>query len=279
MRCEGNAVDHPSHFKAVSDPVKEYWEARLRRQGGLRGVGHISRSQTYNAWAYRLKRRAFRRALRRIDVPTNSAEVLDVGSGTGFGVEEWRRAGARAVTGSDLTLVALEHLRARFPDTPFVELDIGGELPEWAQARFDVVSAFEVLFHIVDDSRYADAFANVSRLLRPGGYFVFTENLLRHRTERAQYQVSRRRSDVESVARSVGFVTVWRVPLFVVMGFPVDVKSRRLQELWRRSIGECAKSERWGQHLGRALFAVDCVLTAWLSSGPSVELVVVQKRL
>src|SRR5688500_18643814 len=78
------------------------------------------------------------------------AEILDVGSGTGFYVDRWLRLGAR-VTGLDLTEVAVRELGRSFPQARFVQGDIGAELEPLTltPASFDAVSAFDVLFHIV----------------------------------------------------------------------------------------------------------------------------------
>src|ERR1043166_8271428 len=112
--------------------------------------------------------------------PWAGREVLDVGSGTGFYVDRWLRLGAR-VTGLDLTEIAVAELSRAFPAARFLRADIGASLdgvplaPGW----FDAVSAFDVLFHIVDDAQYARAFENIPSLLRPGGWFLGPENFLR----------------------------------------------------------------------------------------------------
>ena len=62
-----------------------------------------------------------------------------------------------------------------------------------------MISAMDVLFHIVDDDGYAQAIHNLARMLAPGGLLVFTENLLHGRTDRAEHQTSRSLEAVSSL--------------------------------------------------------------------------------
>ena len=95
------------------------------------------------------------------------ARVLDVGSGTGFYVALWRELGVRPVTGSDITAKAVGKLRAAFPDDEFVRFDVGGEELPLPESSFDLISAFDVLFHVTDDARFRRALHNLSTLLPP----------------------------------------------------------------------------------------------------------------
>lgn len=249
----------------------------MRAATGLRGVGHGSHPQKYNEWTYRLKRVAFRRALRRVDVPLDSARVLDVGSGLGFGVERWVEAGARTVTASDITPFAAERLQRRYPQVDARQLDIGAEDVPLDRESFDIVSAFEVLFHIVDDERYARALLNISRVLRPGGFFVFTDNFLRHAPHVGRYQVSRTDEDIRAALSAAGLEVVARYPVFVLMGFPVDTRHERVQRWWRSSVGRVAKDDRGARYLGPVLYCLDRVLTRLAAQGPSIEMLVTRR--
>ena len=43
-------MSEPAGFNAT-----RYWDTRLERAGGLRGVGHLADSDSYNYWLYRAK--------------------------------------------------------------------------------------------------------------------------------------------------------------------------------------------------------------------------------
>ena len=102
-----------------------YWENRLRARYDERGVGDIGMSLAYNSYLYAVRRRVFRRCVRQLPLRPSATRVLDVGSGTGVYVDEWRRWGAAQVTGLDITDMAVARLRELFPGTRFVKADIG----------------------------------------------------------------------------------------------------------------------------------------------------------
>jgi SAM-dependent methyltransferase len=140
------------------DPAA-YWERRLE-PFDLGVVGYSGLGLPYNRWLYRVRSFVFRRAVREIGLP-RAARVLDVGSGTGFYLAEWQRAGVRELTGSDLTSIAVNALGERYPRVPLVRWDVADE-PPFPPASLDAISAFDVLFHIVDDGRYRAALANLA---------------------------------------------------------------------------------------------------------------------
>ena len=75
------------------------------------------------------------RRLRSLLKELATLDVLDVGSGTGFYIDLWRRLGVRSVTGSDIAEKAVEELSARYPSNRFVRLDIGAEEDPLAERR------------------------------------------------------------------------------------------------------------------------------------------------
>lgn len=164
-----------------NDGVVTYWEERLGRNFNFAGVGYMSLGRNYNAWLYKVQKRVFRRVLGRfpgLDVQLSSCDILDIGSGTGFYVDLWLQAGAGSVSGSDITSVAVGHLRKQYPGQDFRQLDISDDVLEMGERQYDIISAFNVLFHIIDDDRYVASYRNIYNLLRPGGLLIFSENLL-----------------------------------------------------------------------------------------------------
>ena len=97
-------------------------------------------------------------------------ELLEIGCGLGTDLLEFARGGAR-VTGLDLTPAVVALARRRFElegaSGNFVVGD--AERLPFADNRFDVVYSFGVLHHTPDTGR---AFAEVRRILRPGGVLV-----------------------------------------------------------------------------------------------------------
>ena len=258
--------------------VRTYWERRLAKNFGLYGVGFQRLGPYYNRTLYRVRRRVFKRAIRRIDVKPRDARILDVGSGSGFYVERWLAAGAKNIVATDITAVSVHGLAGRYPGMQVLQLDIG-DAPEQMPARgsFDVVSAFDVLFHIVDDERYARAISNAAALLRPGGWFLFSENLPHHGTERYAYQVNRSLEEVERLVHGAGFEIVRRSPMFVLMNTPVDSTDERRKERWERLVERVASSERTAKRIALTRYPLELVLTAFAREGPSTEVMICRK--
>ncbi len=267
---------------------RQYWESRLREHYSLAGVGFLRLGRRFNEWMYRVRGEVFDRAVAGIDRATGDrstvntwagAEVLDVGSGTGFYVNRWLRLGAR-VTGLDLTDVAVAELTRAFPAARFVRADIGGEMTgaPLARASFDAASAFDVLFHIVDDAQYAGAFHNIASLLRPGGWFFWSDNFLRHPVERVAHQASRTLSESLRLVEAAGFEVLGRVPMFVLMNYPADTTSRLARWAWTAMVAPATLGEPLGWMLGAALFPLERALLRRVREGPSTELMICRKR-
>jgi SAM-dependent methyltransferase len=253
---------------------QEYWETRLRSNFSLGGVGYLGLGEAFNRWSYRVRRHGLTKILKTLHLSPD-ASVLDMGSGTGFMIEVWRRAGFRNVQGCDLTLVAVERLRDRFPGQRFLTVDISAPEATYSN-EFDVVSANDVLFHITDDGAYRQALANISRALRPGGYFIFSENFLRERTLRSDHQVSRSLEEITSVLQQVGLTPVVRRPLFVLMNSPVD-SSSPLLALWWRNLTRVLRGGKVGGLLGALLYGPELLFVRLVKDGPSSEVMVCRR--
>jgi len=259
------------------DP-REYWEGRLSRSYTLGDVGWLGLGTGLNGWMYRVRRRVFLQALQPLIENPAQARVLDVGSGTGFYVERWHDLGVPAVTGSDLTQTAVDQLAGRHPSDRFTRFDVGSEELPFELGSFDAVSAMDVLFHIMDDDRFARAFQNISTLLRPGGLFVFSENCLHDRRLQTKNWTSRRLADIEAVVADAGLEIVERRPMFVLLNAPVDSHSRALNASWRLLTRLARTRNALGAVVGAALYPLELALVSRLREGPSTELVICRRR-
>lgn len=150
---------------------REFWEERLREQFDLRGSGETGLSLGYNRACYALRRVQLERALRDAGIDPAGRRVLDAGCGTGFFTEYYLGRGAD-VTGLDITTASVERLRRRFPQARFVLADLSeAEL----DARYDLVHAFDVLYHITEDTRWEAAVRHLAGAVAPGGHLLLTD--------------------------------------------------------------------------------------------------------
>lgn len=254
-----------------------YWESRLREHCSLAGVGYLRLGRRYNEWMYRVRGEVFDRIVERVAKREERRgwHVLDVGAGTGFYVDRWLGMGAE-VTGLDLTEVAVEELTRSFPHARFVQADIGGPIGTvpLAPGSFDAVSAFDVLFHIVDDAAYARAFHNIAALLKPRGWFLWSDNFLRHPTERVTHQVSRSLEESTRAVKAAGFEVIGRVPMFVLMNYPADTTSKLARWAWTAMVAPATLGEPVGWALGAALYHLERALVRVKRESTSTELMV-----
>ena len=150
---------------------REFWEQRLSQQFDLRGTGETGLSLAYNRACYALRRDVLDAALAAQRFDPRGRRVLDVGCGTGFFTSYYVERGAQ-VTGLDIAPTSIATLSERFPAARFVLADVG-EQP--VEGRFDLVNAFDVLYHIVDDARWARAVGHLAAAVEPGGLLLVTD--------------------------------------------------------------------------------------------------------
>jgi SAM-dependent methyltransferase len=257
--------------------LENYWENRLKKSFGPEGVGYLGLGRQYNNWLYKVRRHVFNSQMRAAKIDLSEAEVLDIGSGAGFYIDRWKELGVKKVVGTDITNVAVEALKTKYPSDEFFRVDIGGELASIAHRRFDIVSAFDVLFHIVDDARFEKAIQNIYLLLKPGGLFALSDNFLHGDTIRADFQVSRSLYDIEKVLLASGFQIVKRVPMFFFMNYPVDSKNRLSKMLWRMMAKAISLHEIFGFLIGALLYPVELVGLALIKESPTTEMMICRK--
>lgn len=264
----------PAHPTAEDNRV--YWEERLGEGFGLEKVGYIGLGRAFNTWMYRARRSVLERRIGRLMRSRPGMRVLDVGSGTGFYVELWRDLGA-SPTGSDITEAAMGELRRRVPAGEFVRFDVGAEGHPFGERRFDLVSAFDVLFHIVDDVRYERAFANMASVLEPGGLLLFTDNFLHAEPIRTPTQASRTLAQTESAVRAAGLEVIDRRPAMYLMNGPVDSDSTALRRWWQWLSRLVGIGEAAGWLAGAALYPLEVELASRLRESPTTEMMLCRR--
>jgi SAM-dependent methyltransferase len=264
---------------ATDSQDKSYWEARLASNWGLQGVGYLGHGMRYNRWLYAVRRAVIRRHWASLLIKFSEASVLDIGSGSGFWLEQWKSLGVRSLQGTDITAVAVERLKKSFADVDVAQLDIAGNLEglHWSES-FDLVSAFDVLFHITDDNRFQRAIENISSLLKPGGYFLFSDNFVHGKPRRSDHQVSRSLEEIERRVIESGLRIVKRAPMFILMNAPIDTSSQWPMLAWRAFLAPVHFVPLLGSVYGAVLYPLELTLTRLMSESPTTEIMICQKR-
>jgi SAM-dependent methyltransferase len=253
-----------------------YWKDRLGRQFDLTGVGYRRRSAAFNRWVYRVRTELLDELFEQNGWPLEGRAILDVGCGTGYFIDHWLRRKARPIVGIDVTEVSVQTLAQRFPEARFQLADLGE--PNLAvDGQYEYISVFDVLYHIVDDRRFEQAVANLSRLSHAGSKVIITD-LFGNSSVKGKKHVRNRSLDCYTeVFAKKGFRLLEIRPLFFTLMPPGRLAG--WLGYWVGSLGwevltMPARWERLGQLWGRLLYKVDSNLRRRFDRGPSHHLAV-----
>jgi SAM-dependent methyltransferase len=167
-----------------------------------------------------------------------------------------------------------------YPNATLYELDIAGaHLPLPAQA-FDVVTAIDVLTHVLDDAAYLRALGNIHRSLKPGGYLLYTDSFFHGPGKRFEdYWRGRSLNAIAADMDAAGFEIVSRDPFSVLMSAPTDTRHRQRNErIWDRVMIPVLRRNWIGFFYGAFLYPIELFLVSTLRESPAIELMVCRKR-
>ena len=159
-------------MNAQFDP-NEYWQSRVGDDATVGVVGHRSLGVAYNEYIYRRRGDV----LDGLDMVIPNKSLLDVGCGSGFYTEYWKHKGVLDYVGVDLSHDTIGRLRREYPDYTFRQRDITAPLGNGTVRTFDIVTVFDVFYHIVDDERLSAALNNIREQLGPAGIVLVYEQL------------------------------------------------------------------------------------------------------
>lgn len=262
---------------------RQYWRDRLAGRVDISTVGHKSLGEDYNRFLYARRLEVLQRVLALHGIDPRGRTVLDIGCGSGIYTSFWKDRGADDYTGVDLSPRGVEALRVRHPAYSFVCADITDSELDLGTRSFDVVTLFDVLYHITDNARAAKALANIAATLRAHGKLLVFDQLSR----RDDYQL---RPHVKF--RSLGQFTrmlsaaelriVARYPLFSLLS--PSIRGRRIIDMpvcaAYATVGATMRRVRpLARLLGRLALAFDRLLLDRLNTRPSNgELFVIERK-
>jgi 2-polyprenyl-3-methyl-5-hydroxy-6-metoxy-1,4-benzoquinol methylase len=272
------------------DP-KRYWEERIQKLCNLEGVGCEGRSEIWNNFLYKSKVRAINRALNNLHLDITGYKVLDIGCGVGFWIDYFLGKNAISITGIDITSSAIEFCKSKYSDLTSVKLicgDIGDKNFHQKNINgIDIVTAFDVLYHITDDENFFTAINNIAQTLKSGGYLILTDILSKSEEKISQQQHVRWRSywKYKEVLKQNGLEIIYLAPVYCLLHSPVDT---------RGLIGKFFKALYYGitvkftsksnsipgsKVLTSLLYAADSFLTLFPKFGISTKLLIAQKKI
>ncbi len=162
----------------------QYWEMRHQKyEGSYKAIAPPSLSDEANARDWEFKESRLLDVIRRHAHKRDGDGLLDVGCGTGMLIQGYSDLGFDVV-GVDFSPTAVRQARVRAPQARFfvsevATLDLG--------RRFSVITAIEVLLHIVDEKKWLDTLASLARHLDPSGVLVIIDSLSHAHDEHATH--------------------------------------------------------------------------------------------
>jgi SAM-dependent methyltransferase len=200
-------------------------------------------------------RRDILQAVVRVLLPAGG-KVLDVGCGTGFFTRYYLERGCAQLTGVDIAPTSIERLSQRHPEAHFLLGDIGADPID---GTFDIVNAFDVLYHITDDARWEKAVGHLGHAVASQGVLLLTDTFA-DLPRLAEHNVMRPLSRYRDLLAAAG--------LEVQSLYPTHV-------LLNRELGPFRPLNR----LPGLLYAADRVLLGLgFGHGPAVSKLLVAKR-
>ncbi len=175
-----------------------YWRNRVVSGSDLGVVGHRSMGLAYNAQIYERRLDVLDDMLERhVSKPLEELRILDIGCGSGFYTGYWAERGVRDYVGVDISAATTSHLFEKYPDFSFINADITDSEPGdlAGQEPFDLVTIFDVFYHIVDDERFENAVRHVGALTAGSGVVLVMDQLHRERYQISKHVVYRDRKD------------------------------------------------------------------------------------
>lgn len=174
-----------------------YWQDRVVSGADLSVVGHRSMGPEYNRHIYERRLEVLDEMLaRHSGKPVADLRVLDIGCGSGFYTGYWAARGVRDYVGVDISAATIDSLAQRFPDYRFLHRDVTESRDSQQQlgGQFDVITVFDVFYHIVDDVRFANAVELVASAAAPSACILVMDQLFAERYQLSRHVVYRDRA-------------------------------------------------------------------------------------
>lgn len=258
---------------------EEYWSNRYR-DIDITKSGHINLPAVYNEWLYRRKKDVLQAALKKVGFNSKGSSVFEIATGTGVYVEMWKQLGIERMAGIDISQAATDLVQKRFPEYSFNKYDVSEPGLETAVGRdFDLVTAIDVLYHVVDNEKFATALDNIAKTIKPGGLFVVHERFLKNNERKFSYIRWRTLDSYVAALQNAGFEVLFRMPTFFISVQPYDLKNKSKEKIanqfWNGVL--FPSIQRFPNAAGWFTYRTDSLLGSLRDEGPSFEMMVCRR--
>lgn len=260
--------------------AEQFWAERYRNID-ITKSGHIDLPVAYNGWLYRRKKERLLQGLKRAGFNAKGSSVLEIATGTGIYVEMWKKLGVQRLAGIDISQAATDLLQTRFPEYSFHQRDLSEPgLCSLVGKDFDLVTAVDMLYHIVDDRSFPVALNNLAEAAKPGALFAIHDLFLHHAERDFGYIKWRTLDAYQAALEQAGFEILSRTPTFFLTVQAYDFDSPRnarwMSYLWNRVTFRLI--HRFPNLSGCIGYWSDRVLGAIFREGPSFEMMICRRK-
>jgi SAM-dependent methyltransferase len=226
-------------------------------------------------WWFCGRRRLVAASIRGLGTPP-TAQVLDVGCGTGANLRLLVELGYQDVTGLDCSEEAIRWCaEKRLPPVKRGDLC---QLP-FPGDHFDMILATDVLEHIDDEGA---AVAELHRVLRPGGTLIVTvpafEGLWGLQDQVSHHKRRYRRDDLTARLRAGGFHVARSFYFNFLLFAPIWLARQLIRWCKIELASENEVNTRWLNALLARIFALDVWLAPRLRPGFGVSILAIARR-
>jgi SAM-dependent methyltransferase len=271
---------------------EKYWENRLNKDFSLGGVGSCGLGKEYNKWLYKARIRTLSELLKKYQINPYKKRILDIGAGTGFYINHWKKLGADFVVGLDITEKSVSTLEKKFPQYKFLKADVSSDELN-IEGKFDIITAFDVLFHIVEEKKFEQTIRNIKKMAHENTKILISDIFLKEYCSPHFHENDRTLNRYKEVLEKEGFKCVTIIPIFYLMNNPLDICALKngfakivLPRLWtiNKTIISLSINRTGlfgniiGYLCGIILFILDGFILMQTKDGPSTKLMLVEVR-
>jgi len=267
---------------------EEYWENRLSKKLDITTIGHLGLGYIYNNWLYRARFHAMHRALRKLNLDVSRKSLIDIGVGSGSWIPFWQKHGIAKIVGLDITSASIRALRNQYPQLEFIKRNICAAFPLTKEENFDIVTAFDVLFHIIDDTDFSKAIANISKFVKCGGWVMISDNFCSKSWGPFYHEYHRDYDHYLREFKIVDLNIVHIEPIFTIMTTAICESGtgyKRLLDLFTRvtlrlvsKLSSSRQTEWINYIIGCSLYLLNNILCRIVRMGPSLKILFAQKN-
>lgn len=267
------------------DP-QTYWEQRLTTQLNVTTVGHSGLGYVYNAWLYHRRFQVMKRLLPRLMLNLNDANIVEFGVGSGLWVQFWQEQQIQKLIGIDITQASVNTLSQKFPSYQFWQGDIGSPHLLLPDRQYDIVTAFDVLFHLTDDEMFFQAIQHLGSLVKQDGVVLISDSFCPEPWGPYFHEYHRSYQQYETALKQAGLNIVHIEPIFFLMTTTLCQNSWvgkllrfivKINTFVVRRLARYPYLEPLNHLIGGALYLLDSVIAPFMRSGPSLKFLVAQR--